>query len=222
MKAHIKEITNGQIECLAEEYTGIDQIIHCRCNVCSYEFRSRVRSFYNKNTKDRNHCPNCRHEQSKINDIGWEPRVRYDRTHHIVYKITNLINGKYYVGKHSTDDVNDSYMGSGKGIEFAIKKYGIENFKKEILFDFDTEEEALCKEKEIVNAEFVKNPMTYNNAQGGRGYLSGSNYTYKTTAPSPEKSQNYLGKKQIRKIERKPSKYKTPEETRLAVIEKYQ
>ena len=55
------------------------------------------------------------------------------KIHNIVYKIINLINGKYYYGIHSTENIFDGYMGSGKTIVNAIKKYGVENFTKEII-----------------------------------------------------------------------------------------
>ena len=47
------------------------------------------------------------------------------------YKITNNKNGKYYYGVHSTNDLNDGYMGSGVGIKRAIEKYCIDSFTKE-------------------------------------------------------------------------------------------
>ena len=64
---------------------------------------------------------------------------------------------------------NDGYLGSGKAISTAVKLYGRENFSKEILFDFDTEEEMNQKEKELVSESLVFDPMSYNMAVGGEG-----------------------------------------------------
>jgi hypothetical protein len=86
-----------------------------------------------------------------------------------VYKITNILNNKIYIGKHQTKDPNDNYMGSGKLIKDAIKKYGIENFKKEILFQFDNEVEMNFKEAELVTEEFCLREDTYNICPGGQG-----------------------------------------------------
>lgn len=85
--------------------------------------------------------------------------------HYTIYKITNKINGKYYIGKHQTKDLNDGYMGSGKLLKRAIAKYGIESFFKEILFVFDNETEMNNKEKELV----VVSEQTYNLCPGGHG-----------------------------------------------------
>lgn len=84
-----------------------------------------------------------------------------------VYKITNLINNKIYIGLHKTKDLNDGYMGSGIMIKRAIKKHGVENFKKEILFIFDNYQDMLSKEIELVTEEFCIREDTYNMARGG-------------------------------------------------------
>lgn len=89
--------------------------------------------------------------------------------YHFVYKTTNLINGKWYIGKHSTNDLNDSYLGSSQHLKSAIKKYGKENFIREILLFCDSEEAAYEKDAELVTMEVVKNPMTYNKMPGGKG-----------------------------------------------------
>ena len=91
----------------------------------------------------------------------------------VIYKITNLINGKYYIGRHATSKIDDNYMGSGVAIKNAIAKHGIENFKKEILAETHSREELWQLEKEIVNDVIVKDPMSYNMAYGGKHYLDG-------------------------------------------------
>ena len=86
-----------------------------------------------------------------------------------LYQITNLVNGKIYVGVHKTQNLNDEYMGSGKVILRAIKKHGINNFKKKIIEQFDSEEAMFAREKEIVTEEFLARDDVYNLRRGGRG-----------------------------------------------------
>lgn len=89
--------------------------------------------------------------------------------HHIVYKITNTLNGMYYIGVHSTKRLDDGYMGSGTRLKNAIKKYGIQNFTKEVLSDSETRVEALKKESELVNRDTLTDPFCYNLVSGGGG-----------------------------------------------------
>jgi hypothetical protein len=85
-----------------------------------------------------------------------------------VYRTTNLVNSKYYIGVHKTFVPNDSYLGSGKLLKRAIAKYGEENFRKEVLFQYDNAEEAFKKEFELVEAA-KPDKFCYNLRQGGSG-----------------------------------------------------
>lgn len=95
-----------------------------------------------------------------------------------IYLTTNLINGKKYIGKRSTtkcfeEDID--YLGSGKYIKQAIKKYGKENFKKELLEEcFD---QKINNKREKYWVEFYKaysdNNNFYNIVPGGQGGFRG-------------------------------------------------
>jgi group I intron endonuclease len=86
-----------------------------------------------------------------------------------LYKITNLVNGKIYVGVHKAKSMDDGYMGSGKVIKSAIEKYGLENFRKDILETFENAEAMYAREKEVVDADFLLREDTYNLRRGGNG-----------------------------------------------------
>ena len=84
-----------------------------------------------------------------------------------VYKITNLFNNKIYIGFHSTNNLDDYYMGSGKLMKKALLKYGVDSFKKEYIQIFDNAEDAVKLEETLVNEEFVLRDDTYNISLGG-------------------------------------------------------
>lgn len=92
------------------------------------------------------------------------------RKYHYFYKITNNLNGHYYYGIHSTNDLNDGYMGSGTRLRYAYEKYGIENFTKEILKFFETREDAAKHEANVVNEILIKDENCYNISLGGDGW----------------------------------------------------
>ena len=85
-----------------------------------------------------------------------------------------MLIGKYYIGLHHTDNIDDGYLGSGKALKKALEKYGKENFKREILEYADTMEELSELEKKYVTLNEVNDIMCYNMKTGG---LSGNTYS---------------------------------------------
>jgi len=84
-----------------------------------------------------------------------------------IYKITNLLTKKSYIGqRHIEDNINpsnDKYMGSGTYIKRSIKKHGLSNFKKEILIErLKTQSEANVFEENFIKSENTLHPNGYN------------------------------------------------------------
>jgi hypothetical protein len=94
---------------------------------------------------------------------------RPQKKYHYIYKTTNLKNGKFYVGMHSSDNLNDGYLGSGTRLRRSIRKNGKENFKIEILEFFPNRLSLSLREKELVNENLLKDPMCMNLKPGGSG-----------------------------------------------------
>ena len=95
------------------------------------------------------------------------------KKYYYVYVITNLINGKQYIGDHSTNEINDHYLGSGNLIKKAISKYGKENFRKEILELCETKQEAFEKQEKYINEYETLSPNGYNISPKGGHNVSG-------------------------------------------------
>lgn len=88
----------------------------------------------------------------------------------IVYKTTNLITKKIYVGVTSKDD--PGYLGSGKTLNKAIKKYGKENFVRETLEECYSEKELFEREIFWIKELKSKGSNGYNLTDGGMGILN--------------------------------------------------
>jgi hypothetical protein len=93
---------------------------------------------------------------------------------HCVYITTNLINGKQYIGDHSTYKLDDAYMGSGKLIISAIQKYKKENFERKILETFDKKEEAFSAQEKYINEYNTLSPNGYNISPKGGHQIKNS------------------------------------------------
>lgn len=109
--------------------------------------------------------------------------------YYTIYKTTNKINNKIYIGSHKTKNLNDNYLGSGKHLIRAIELYGTHNFTKEVMYVYDNPSDMFAKEKEIVNEEFIKREDTYNLKLGGFG---GFDHIDNTGRPMPDHVKQHI------------------------------
>ena len=125
---------------------------------------------------------------------------------YLIYKTTNTIDGKFYIGCHQTDNIDDGYYGSGKYLKRAIKKYGTDAFIREILYKFNNKEDMFNKEREIVNEDLVKDDISYNLKIGGSGgnpgivgAFSGRKHSEETKEKQRQKSLQQITSESKRK-----------------------
>jgi group I intron endonuclease len=90
-----------------------------------------------------------------------------NKTYYYIYEIINLVNGKTYIGQHITQDLEDGYIGSGKALKSAIKKYGRSSFKKEILAFANGPVSLNFMERCLVPLWWAELPTNYNMMEGG-------------------------------------------------------
>lgn len=106
---------------------------------------------------------------------------------HFVYK-TVRDDGKYYIGVHSTNNLNDKYLGSGTYISRSIKKHGRDKHKREILEMCASRDHAFEREIAIITPEILNDPLCMNGGPGGQG---GSGRVYGIT----EETRKIIGAK---------------------------
>lgn len=140
-----------------------------------------------------------------------------------IYRITNLVNGKIYIGRRQTnkEPVTDSYMGSGTALHKAFEKYGLHNFKKDVVHICSTFEELCKTEAEIVNDEFIHRKDTYNLVEGGAfGGQTGKSASEDTRK---KRSMTMIGRKltdaHIANVKRSLTGRKLTAEHRLALTQ---
>lgn len=93
---------------------------------------------------------------------------------------------------HSTNNLNDGYLGSGTNLRFAIRKYGVNNFKFEILEMCDNRVELIKREKEIIKEEFLNDPNCYNLKLGGTGGFNSQTHQFKCSQAAGIKHRKML------------------------------
>ena len=102
------------------------------------------------------------------------PFIGSDNLYHFTYITICSVNSKFYIGKHTTTDFNDNYLGSGNRLLKALKKYGKQSFTRHIVQFYPTEKDAFIGEASLVTEEVIKVfkdelDMTYNLQSGGAG-----------------------------------------------------
>lgn len=116
-----------------------------------------------------------------------------EKKYNLVYKTTNLKNGKTYIGVHCTNRMEDGYIGNGiyrqrdalvksktQPFHVAVRKHGYENFKREILYEFGSLELAFWWEHYLVDEEFINRHDNYNAVVGGSCKVFGRNHSKET------------------------------------------
>lgn len=95
--------------------------------------------------------------------------ARKEKVYHFIYKTTNVLTGRYYYGMHSTDNLNDGYLGSGRRLRYSINKYGKDAHTREIVEFCDDRSSLKKRETELVNLNEIAKENCINLRVGGEG-----------------------------------------------------
>jgi len=118
---------------------------------------------------------------------------RKQKKYHYIYKTTCNVTNKYYVGMHSTYNLEDGYLGSGKRLRYSINKYGKENHKKIIIEFLPNKESLKEKEAEIVNKNLLNDSLCMNLTLGGNG-----NWEYLNSNSEVQRKKGIKGNEKMR------------------------
>lgn len=105
--------------------------------------------------------------------------ARQEKKFNYIYKITCNVTNRYYIGMHSTDNLNDGYFGSGKRLWFSLNYHGKENHSKDILEYCATRQDLKIREKELVTKELIGEDLCMNLKEGGDGGFSNEEHRLK-------------------------------------------
>jgi group I intron endonuclease len=89
--------------------------------------------------------------------------------YHFIYQTTNLVTNKYYIGMHSTEDLNDGYLGSGIHLKASVNKYGKDAHQRHILEFANTREELCQLEMKLIDEQLLSDSRCMNLTLGGVG-----------------------------------------------------
>ena len=126
--------------------------------------------------------------------------ARKQKTIHYLYKTTCLVTGRYYIGMHSTYNLDDGYMGSGKRLRYSIRKYGIDNHKKEILEFFESRELLIEAEKKAITEEMITDNNCMNIMSGGTGgFISVEQQRHRSICANQKHNEKLINDLEYRK-----------------------
>jgi len=133
--------------------------------------------------------------------------ARQERKFHYIYKITCKVTNKFYVGMHSTDNMNDGYFGSGTKLSYSKRKHGLDNHTKEILEFLNDRESLKAREIEIITEDFIKDPLCMNLKPGGYGGFCNESHSKNFYAAGGKAVMQLLSKRHLEKLKSDPDYY---------------
>lgn len=135
---------------------------------------------------------------------------RKPKKFHFIYKTTCHITGKFYVGMHSTDDLADGYLGSGKILKRSITKHGRENHSLTILELCGDRLALKTREAEVVNEHLLTDALCMNLKCGGEG--GSDSHTAETKQKISQSRKGQINNKWSDESREKISAYRTGKE----------